>query len=833
MIKKTFTILSCLFLSWSSHAQFTEDFTPQNSWTTAGTGITITANQAKFVNCADGAINRIYTNHGLTLTDNWVLETDFQFSGVGSSGPGHHIASVTAGNLDPVSSGPPSYTATNQSAIALMFYSTNATSNPSSFELVGTSKNGSGAWVNSAGIVLSSGKTYYLRLERLDATHARVSAFLDAGRTVHATNSPQCFNLGTHFTSNLPWIQHGNSSWGSPNRSLTGWIDNTKLTTYTTSEIIAGNQQVCSGTGDPVAFTSTATSNNPDVSYQWQYSTDGGVTWINVGTNSATYNPPAGPTQNTLYRRITIHASACADQHISNTISVTVVNCNNLSCDYSNDFSSAANWTTEGNGLDISNGTFNYNNCVGGVTNRMYTNHNVTLTNNWRLDFDFNFTDYGTGGPGHHLASLTAGTLDPVSASNGTPWTPTNQDAVAAMFFSTNHTNQTNTFMLVGCSKNDNNAWINSTGILLAENVQYFITLERLDQTHGRISVYSDAARTVHIANSPQCFAINAGVTANLNVLQHGNTSWAGGDRSLTGTIDNDCLSLLNFSGGTIKKDQKLPCGTIPLSLLTQSPASGPNSFYTFTYQWEQSSDNVNWTPVTPAATAASFSPPNLYQTTYYRRVAFGPCGMILMSNTVMLTVTPNVALDSEFSLNVNCQSGQSTFSVTATPNVNSGNNFTGTWTITDITAGTPPYTNAAWNNCGPCTFAGYTFIPGHTYEIVYTVQDICTEQGSTMHTVICSAGMIAQDGREIESQPSISSFIHPNPTTGVFTVDLKDLKVTRISISNLQGKLIRSTAVSADAISSRLDLSDQPSGIYLVHIHTQDGLITHKLIKE
>jgi hypothetical protein len=833
MIKRTLTILSGLFLSWSSQAQtFSEDFTPQNTWTTTGTGIAITTGIVKYTNCADGAINRVYTNHGLTLTDNWVLETDFQFTGVGSSGPGHHIASVTAGNLDPVSSGPPSYTATNQSAIALMFYSTNASNTPSSFELVGTSKNGSGAWVNSAGIVLSSGKTYYLRLERLSSTRARVSAFLDAARTVHATNSPQCFNLGIHFTNNLTFIQHGNSSWGSPSRSLTGSIDNTKLTSYTTTETITGNQQVCSGIGDPIAFTSSATSNNPDATYQWQSSTDGGLTWQTIiGANSVTYDPPAGITQNTLYRRLTMHSS-CGDQHFSNTVSITVVDCNILSCDYSNDFSSAAGWTTVGTGVGINNGTFNYNNCVGAASNRLHTNHGVTLTNSWRLDFDFNFTDYGTGGPGHHLASLTSGTQDPVSAAS--PWTtPTNQDAIAAMFFSTNHTNNISTFRLVGCSKNDNNAWILSTGILLSENVQYYISLERLDQTHGRISVYSDPNRTVHIANSPQCFAINAGVTSNLNVLQHGNTSWAGGDRSLTGTIDNDCLSLLNFDAGTITTGQKTPCGTAPNTIMSTSPASGPNNFYTFTYVWEQSTDNINWTPVVPAATNLNFSPPVLYTTTYYRRVATGPCGMTLTSNTAAINVTLAQALNSDFTLNVNCQSGQSTFTVTATPNVNSGNNFVGTWTITDITAGTPPYTNAAWNNCGPCTFTGYNFIPGHTYEIVYTVQDICTQQGSTMHTVICSAGMVQQDGKVIERENTIASSIHPNPTSGIFTIDLKDLAADELSIYNAQGKLIRSIIISENTALFRVDLSDQPNGIYLVKLHTESGLMTHKLIKE
>ncbi|MDF3028961.1 MAG: thrombospondin type 3 repeat family [Fluviicola sp.] len=833
MIKKTFTILAGLLLSWSSQAQFFENFTtPTYTWTPAGVNVGISATQVKFTGCADGQSNRIYTNHGLTMTDNWVLETDFQFTAVGTGGPGHHIASVTAGTQDPVSGPSPTYTATNQSAIAMMFYSTNHTNNPSSFELVGTCKNGSGAWTNSAGIVLSNGKTYYLRLERLDATHARVSAFMDPARTVHATNSPQCFNLGIHFTNNLSVIQHGNSCWGSPDRILTGWIDNTRLTSYTTSEIIAGNQQVCSGTGNPVAFTSSATSNNPDVTYQWQASTDGGITWTNVGANSATYDPPAGITQNTLYRRLTTHTS-CGDQHFSNTISVTVVNCNNLPCDYSNDFSSAANWTTEGTGLDINGGTFNYNNCSGGVSNRMFTNHNVALTNNWRLDFDFNFTDFGTGGPGHHLASLTSGTLDPVSGSNGSPWVATNQDAVAAMFYSTNHTDTESTFMLVGCSKNDNSPWVLSSGILLEDDTQYFITLERLDQTHGRISVYSNAARTVHVANSPQCFAINAGVTSNLNILQHGNTSWAGSDRSLTGTIDNDCLSLLNFTGGTITYNQKVPCGTAPNTIMSTSPASGPNNFYTFTYVWEQSTDNVNWTAVVPAATALNFSPPILYQTTYYRRVATGPCGMTLISNTITKTVSLNTAYNSEFSLNVNCQSGQANFSVEANPVVSSGNNFLGTWTITDITAGTPSYSDPSWNNDDPCYFAGYNFIQGHVYEIVYTVQDICTQPGSTLHTVTCSAGMILQDGREIDGKTTTTSAINPNPTNGVFTVEVKDLNATEVSIYNAQGRLIRSVMISNDAISSRFDLSDQPSGIYLVNIRTEDGILTHKLIKE
>ncbi|WP_300661330.1 hypothetical protein, partial [Fluviicola sp.] len=156
MIKKTVTILSCLFLSWSSQAQtFTEDFSPAHTWTQVSTGISIGSGKANYVNCSDASARRIYTNHGLTLTDNWVLDIDFQFTGFGSSGPGHHLASLTAGSLDPLTESPAApWTATNQDAISIMFYSTNQSTTPGTFELVGTSKNDNTAWVNSTGIVL-------------------------------------------------------------------------------------------------------------------------------------------------------------------------------------------------------------------------------------------------------------------------------------------------------------------------------------------------------------------------------------------------------------------------------------------------------------------------------------------------------------------------------------------------------------------------------------------------------------------------------------------------------------------------------------------------------
>lgn len=69
---------------------------------------------------------------------------------------------------------------------------------------------------------------------------------------------------------------------------------------------ISGNQTVCNP-GDPVAFTETAPAGGTSYTYQWQSSTTsaaGPYANITLNGNNATYDPPAGLTQTTWYRRI-------------------------------------------------------------------------------------------------------------------------------------------------------------------------------------------------------------------------------------------------------------------------------------------------------------------------------------------------------------------------------------------------------------------------------------------------------------------------------------------------------------------------------------------------
>ncbi|MZQ49285.1 MAG: DUF4082 domain-containing protein [Bacteroidales bacterium] len=74
-------------------------------------------------------------------------------------------------------------------------------------------------------------------------------------------------------------------------------------------------------------------------------------------------------------------------------------------------------------------------------------------------------------------------------------------------------------------------------------------------------------------------------------------------------------------------------------STLTQltAPAGGTGSY---SYQWQLSSDNSNWSNI-PGATQASYSPPALTTNTYYRlSITSGNCGTV-SSNSVLITVNP------------------------------------------------------------------------------------------------------------------------------------------------------------------------------------------------
>ena len=69
---------------------------------------------------------------------------------------------------------------------------------------------------------------------------------------------------------------------------------------------------------------------------------------------------------------------------------------------------------------------------------------------------------------------------------------------------------------------------------------------------------------------------------------------------------------------------------------------------------------------------------------------------------------------------------------------------------------------------------------------------------------------------------------IYPNPTKATITIKggIQDVK-----IRNTKGQLIRGFAVNDKQIS--IDLSNQPKGIYLIHVTTDKGATVKKVVIE
>jgi gliding motility-associated-like protein len=124
-------------------------------------------------------------------------------------------------------------------------------------------------------------------------------------------------------------------------------------------------------------------------------------------------------------------------------------------------------------------------------------------------------------------------------------------------------------------------------------------------------------------------------------------TGLASGFYSITVTDDNNCTKTslpqvlvdpLIFFEGIIGINKSVCVGSDPTALTELAPAFGGTEDYN--YQWQESTDNVTFTDIF-GANAATFDPPLIPVTTFYKRkVTAGLCAE-LESNVVKVTVNP------------------------------------------------------------------------------------------------------------------------------------------------------------------------------------------------
>ncbi len=151
-----------------------------------------------------------------------------------------------------------------------------------------------------------SGVTWYWQGKTSNGT----STTKGSGSTYLANSGSGTYYIRARDNTTYTWSTSSGSVYVSINNFSAGSIN--------------GVQTICYN-GDPSTLgnSSSPSGGSGGYSYQWQLSENGGSSWLNLPVTSSTYNPPAGLTTDTWYRR---GVTSCSGQtKYTSSIKVTVL----------------------------------------------------------------------------------------------------------------------------------------------------------------------------------------------------------------------------------------------------------------------------------------------------------------------------------------------------------------------------------------------------------------------------------------------------------------------------------------------------------------------------
>ena len=85
----------------------------------------------------------------------------------------------------------------------------------------------------------------------------------------------------------------------------------------------------------------------------------------------------------------------------------------------------------------------------------------------------------------------------------------------------------------------------------------------------------------------------------------------------------------------------------------------------------------------------------------------------------------------------------------------------------------------------------------------------------------------VAEPSSVIPGQLSADVRVYPNPSKGIFNVQLKERELESISVYDLTGRMVLQTQ------ELNLNLSGETSGVYLLKIATNKGVTTQRIVLE
>ncbi|MDX1407135.1 MAG: hypothetical protein R3330_03350, partial [Saprospiraceae bacterium] len=541
-----------------------------------------------------------------------------------------------------------------------------------------------------------------------------------------------------------------------------------------TVSVAVDNAVVC--IDGSVLLTATVNDGSGLLTLQWQSSPDS-ATWTNIpGQTGTTYSPPTNAAGTTYFRVVVSDTnSGCADPE-SNGVSVTVLEDATLT-------------------MTLDNAEV----CIGGSATLTATlsNGSASLTLQWQSSPD--------NSTWSDIAGETGLTYNAPTGSVGTTWYRiVASDTLSGCADPASNSASVTVVEDVTASITVNNAIVCTDGIatLLATVNGGSSALQLQWQSSPDDATWTDIAGETGLTYNAPTSA--AGVTYYRLVTQD---TLSGCDDPASNSVS---VMVLEDATVSINVDNAEVCvgGSV---LLTSTVTNGSGSF---SYQWQESPNNIAWANVDSATNATFYPPTGSAGTTYYRVIvtdALSGCSDPT-SGSLSVTVVPDA------SVNVTVDNAE----VCVDGDVELTANITGGSSALQIQWQSSP-DDAAWTNIPGATDTTYTAdtgTPGMTYYravITDTLSD-CSDpvSGSVLVTVLPDATVsVAVDNAVVCIDGSVLLTATVNDGSGLLTLQWQSSpdSATWTNIPGQTGTTYSPPTNAAGTTYYRVVVSDTNSG--------------------
>lgn len=148
-------------------------------------------------------------------------------------------------------------------------------------------------------------------------------------------------------------------------------------------------------------------------------------------------------------------------------------------------------------------------------------------------------------------------------------------------------------------------------------------------------------------------------------------------------------------------------------------------------------------------------------------------------------------------------------------------------WAGEKLTLSIPSASNHT--NVSVTMLPGFVGTPGFsakaTYALYETNNKVETfEYGCTITPPTRATASLEEEATVEKAEAKL----YPNPTSGtIYITEVADQTISKVEVLNMGGKLVE----VIKGVTTSFDISAHPDGIYIIRVHTNDGVATHRII--